>query len=142
MLNEEKIKLMADLAIYEKRNGRKMHGVTSYFKNDYISRNMIRGFLSFTCCFILILVIWGLFHIDLFISTIGLDAIVSLTRKTAVFYVIGLLFYLSLIYSVYAKHYDDEYRKVRIYTAKLKHLDKRYDYQNRSRELTREGRRV
>lgn len=43
MLNEEKIRLMADLAVFEKKNGGRMQAVTSYFKSDYISRNMIRG---------------------------------------------------------------------------------------------------
>ena len=30
----------------------------------------------------------------------------------------------------------------RIYISKLKHLDKRYEYQSRSRELAREGGRI
>ena len=57
MLNEEKIRLMADLAVFEKKNGGRMQAVTSYFKSDYISRNMIRGFISYTLCCVMILAI-------------------------------------------------------------------------------------
>lgn len=140
MLNEEKIRLMTDIAIFEKHNEHRMTGITRYFKNDYISRNMMRGFLSFTLCSVMIVIIWGLFNADLFLSTFALDALISTAEKSVFFYVIGLAVYMALIYAVYANRYDQEARKNRIYTAKLKHLDKRYEYHNRSRELTREGR--
>lgn len=142
MLNEEKIRLMTDIAVFEKKNGGRMKLITSYFKSDYISKNLIRGFLSYTLCSILIFILWGVFHIDLFLSSSGLDTLVSAGKFTAGLYAAGLLLYVALIYVVYSKRYDDEARKNRIYTAKLKHLDKRYDYQNRSRELAREGRRL
>lgn len=142
MLNEERIRLMTDIAFYEKQNGRRMKGVTSYFKSDYISRHLIRGFLNYTISFVLLFVIWVLFNMDVFLSTIGLDALVSLGKKTAVFYFLGMAFYLGLLSVVYGHRYETEARKIRIYTAKLKHLDKRYEYHNRSRELTREGRRT
>lgn len=142
MLNEEKIRLMTDVAVFEKKNGPKVTAITSYFKNDYISRNMIRGFLSFTLCAALILVLWALFNMDLFISSVGVDALLSILKKAGVLYLIGLAVYLALICTVYGKRYDDAVRTNRIYVAKLKHLDKRYDYQRRVRELAREGRRV
>lgn len=142
MLNEEKIRLMTDIAVFEKNNGRRMTGITGYFKSDYISRNMMRGFLSYSLCCVLTLVIWVLFNMDLFLSTLGLDALISLTKRVVIIYVTGLAIYMALTYKVYAKRYDYEARKNRIYTAKLKHLDKRYDYHNRSRELTREGRHI
>lgn len=142
MLNEEKIRLMTDIAIFEKHNEHRMTGITRYFKSDYISRNMMRGFLSFSLCCVLILITWGLLNVDLFLSTLGLDALVSIAEKSVYFYLIGLVAYMALIYVVYSERYDQEARKNRIYTAKLKHLDKRYEYHNRSRELTREGRHV
>ena len=44
MLNEEKIRLMTNMAMFEKKNGKAMNSGKNYFKSDYISRNMIRGF--------------------------------------------------------------------------------------------------
>ena len=81
MLNEEKIRLMADLAVFEKKNGGRMQAVTSYFKSDYISRNMIRGFISYTLCCVMILAIWVLFNMDVFLSTIGIDALTGLAWR-------------------------------------------------------------
>ena len=86
MLNEEKIRLMADLAVFEKKNGGRMQAVTSYFKSDYISRNMIRGFISYTLCCVMILAIWVLFNMDVFLSTIGIDALTGLAWKACSVY--------------------------------------------------------
>ena len=142
MLNEDKIRLMTDLAMFEKSNGRQMKMVSSYFKSDYISRNLIRGFINYTICSMMIMAIWVLFNMDVLLSTIGIDALTSIAWKGGGLYLVGLVLYMALIGVVYGGRYDYENRMNRIYIAKLKHLDKRYDYQSRSRELAREGRRI
>lgn len=142
MLNEEKIRLMVDVALFEKTKGTKMAAITSYFKRDYISRHMIRGFLSYTFCAVLLVTFWGIFNMDVFLNSVGTEALFSLAKKVGVLLAAGLAVYLILIYFVYGKRYDDAVRLNRIYVAKLKHLDKRYECQRRMRELAREGRRV
>lgn len=142
MLNEEKIRLMTDLAVFEKKNGGRMVSITSYFKSDYISRNMIRGFMSYTLCSMMILAIWILFNMDVFLSTIGIDSLTGYAWKGGALYLVGLVLYMALICAVYAGRYDVQARMNRIYIAKLKHLDKRYEYHSRSRQLAKEGRRV
>ena len=51
MLNEEKIRLMTGIAMFEKEANKEIFPVTRYFKSDYISSRLIRSFLaySFTC---------------------------------------------------------------------------------------------
>lgn len=142
MLNEDKLKLMTDLAMFEKKNGKQMANVSSYFKGDYISRNLIRGFINYTICSMMILAIWVLFNMDIFLSTIGIEALTSLAWRGGLLYLVGLVLYMALIVLVYGRRYDYQTKMNRIYIAKLKHLDKRYEYHNRSRELAKEGRRV
>lgn len=142
MLNEEKIRLMTDLAAFEKKNGRRMRGVTGHFKSDYVSRYLMRGFLSYTICFSVLLLFLMMINMDTFFSTIGLEAFVSFAKRAAVLYAITLVAYEVLVSVIYGRRYDTETRKLRMYTVKLKHLDKQYDYQSRTRELNREGRRV
>lgn len=142
MLNEEKIRLMTDLAMFEKKNGSSLKNATDYFKSDYISRSFISGFINYTLCFILLLAVWVLFNMDVFLSTIGFEELTKLAWKGGGLYLAGLFVYLALIAVVYGRRYDYEVRMNRIYLSKLKHLDKRYEYQSRSRELAREGRRI
>lgn len=142
MLNEEKIRLMTELAVLEKKNGAQLKQASGYFKSDFISRFLIRNFVSYTICCAVLFCIWVVFHMDLFLSTIEIEQLIRLSRGGILLYAAGLVLYLLLTWWVYGKRYATASRVNRLYTAKLKHLDKRYEYHNRSRELAREGRSV
>ena len=142
MLNEEKIRLMTELALFEKTNGTEMKSAVGYFKSDFISRCMIRGFVCYTLCAVFVFGLWILFQMDALLSTIEIEALIVLVKKGALFYLAGLVVYLFAIGIVYGKRYDHAARLNRLYYMKLKHLNKRYEYHSRSRELAREGRRV
>lgn len=142
MLNEEKIRLMTELAVLEKKNRAQLKQASGYFKSDYISRYLIRSFVSYTICSAVLFCIWIVFHMDLFLSTIEIEQLIRLTKGGILLYIAGLVFYLLLTWWIYGRRYATASRMNRIYIAKLKHLDKRYEYHSRSRELAREGRRV
>ena len=142
MLNEEKIRLMTDLAMFEKKNQCCLRDASGYFKSDYISRGLISGLIHYTLCFLMLLALCVLMNMDEFLSTMEFERLTALALKGGWIYGAGLLAYLLLIVVVYSRRYEYEVKMNRIYISKLKHLDKRYEYQSRSRELAREGGRI
>ena len=46
MLSEEKIKIMTNLAMFEKNEGNRIFPVNRYFKSDYISSKLLRSFFQ------------------------------------------------------------------------------------------------
>ena len=48
MLNENKIKMMTKMAIYEKNEGRQMIKNSRYFKGDYVAFGVLRTCLLYT----------------------------------------------------------------------------------------------
>ena len=48
MLNEEKIKIMNKLAMYEQGEGKKYLPVSRYYRSDYIGLAMIKNFFLVT----------------------------------------------------------------------------------------------
>jgi len=142
MLNEDKIKLMTSMAMFEKKNGKAMNAGKNYFKSDYVSRQMIRGFFNYTISCTAVLFIWILYSMEQFLSTLSFEGMLGLIRNFVIYYLIGLAVYMGLVHTVYSRRYDYAAKNIRLYTAKLKHLDKRYDYHNRSRTLAKEDRRV
>lgn len=48
MLNEEKIKIMNKLAMYEQGEGKKYLPVSRYYRSDYIGLAMIKNFFLIT----------------------------------------------------------------------------------------------
>ena len=55
MLNEEKVRYMTELAIFEKKRGKEIFSINRYFKSDYVGIQMFRSFFGYTFSYLLIL---------------------------------------------------------------------------------------
>lgn len=139
MLNEDKIKLMNEIAMFEKRGGKNIFPVNRYFRGDYISSRIIRSFFSYTLCYLLGVLLWVLYHMEQLLNALNLDELIVTGEEAALFYVTGLAVYLAVTYLVYRRRYEYARRGMKVYLAKLKRLEKRYEFQNRAKELTKEG---
>lgn len=138
MLNEEKIRLMTDIAMFEKKNEKDMILAGRYFKSDYISMWLLRSLLSYTAAFGLCLALWLLYQIEGIMSTMDLDAILRSAGLIGILYGTGLLLYLIFTYGYCAGKYEEASGNFKIYQAKLRHLQKKYDMpagQDESREV-------
>lgn len=138
MLNEEKIKLMTGIAMFEKKEGKKIFPLNRYFKSDYISRRMFGSFFGYTLCCCLGAVLWVLYHLEQYLNSLQADLLLDLAKKFILFYLAGLILYLLITYLVCRRRYEYASGGLRIYIAKLKRLEKRYEQQSRAREITKE----
>lgn len=139
MLNEDKIRLMTGIAMFEKREGKVIFPANRYFQSDYISSRMLRSFFSYTLCYILCVMLWILYSIEQLLNAMNLDELIAVAKVAGVFYVAGLILYLLITFFVYRRRYEYARRGMKVYVAKLKRLEKRYEFQNRTKELTKEG---
>ncbi|MCI8578677.1 MAG: hypothetical protein HFG64_14465 [Lachnospiraceae bacterium] len=139
MVNEDKIKLMTGIAMFEKREGKKIFPVNRYFRSDYISSHILCSFFCYSASFALGTVIWLLYNIEYILNQINLDDVFGIVKHGAVWYLSGLVLYLLVTWLVYWKRYEYARRGLKIYIAKLKRLEKRYEFQHKAKELTKEG---
>ena len=54
MLNENKVKMMTKMAIYEKNEGRKMLRTAKYFKGDFIAFGILKTLITTTFAFMIV----------------------------------------------------------------------------------------
>lgn len=134
MLNEEKIKLMTGIAMFEKKAVKEIFPVNRYFKSDYISSHMIRSFISYTFTCILCLCLWLLYSIEDILNTLDPETLMDTAKHMGFYYVAGLVIYLFITYRVYAKRYDFASKSMKVYQAKLRRLEKKYESQAGQRE--------
>ena len=127
MLNEEKVKYMTELAIFEKNEGKKIFPINRYFKKDYVGGQMFRSFFGYTFCYCLLLLMWVLYKLDELLNDMSIDEILHSAKQWGIIYVAGLVVYLFITWIVYAKRYDYASRSQTMNASKLKHLLKRYD---------------
>ena len=140
MLSEEKIKIMTNLAMFEKHEGKKIFPVNRYFKSDYIGSKLFRSFFSYTLSFIICLVLWVLYYMERWLNTVELKSLSSAGIRVGVIYIAGLVIYMGISVCVYMKRYEYASRGTKIYLAKLKRLDKRYEGTARPSKRTKGGR--
>lgn len=140
MLSEEKIKIMTNLAMFEKKEGNRIFPVNRYFKSDYISSKLLRSFFSYTLSFLLGIVLWVLFDIEKWLNVMWIESLIELGMKVGAIYLAGLVVYLIISLCIYARRYDYASRGMKVYMAKLKRLDKRYEGNSRPGTRTKGGR--
>lgn len=139
MLNEDKIRFMTELAIFEKNEGKKIFPINRYFKNDYVGGQMFRSFFGFSFCYLLIVLIWVLYKLDVLMNEMSLDELLECGKRWGQTYVAGLVVYLFITWLVYARRYDHAARSQTMFASKLKHLVNRYDRERPERTRDNRG---
>lgn len=141
MLNEEKIKLMAEIASFEKREGYRIFPMQSYFESDYISKYLFRAFFAYTICAMLVCAAWVLYYIEELLQMTELEVAIELVKIGGKYYLIGLGIYLSLNFVVAFRRFSIARRGMDIYISKLTRLEKRYASQDKIKGQIKEGNR-
>ena len=126
MLNEEKVRDMTKLAIFEKNEGRKIFPINCYFKGDYVGGHMFRSFFGYTFCFLLVFSLRILYRLDEILGGISVEEILAWAKRAGAVYLLGLAVYLIITFWVCSVRYDRAARSQNRYASRLKHLVKKY----------------
>lgn len=140
MLSEEKIKIMTSLAMFEKHEGKRIFPINQYFKMDYIGSKLFRSFFCYTLSFLFCIALWSLFYMEWWMNTMDLNILIKTGKRIGGIYTIGLAVYLMISIFIYKKRYEYANRGRKVYLAKLKRLDKRYEGNSRPLKRTKGGR--
>ena len=73
MLNEEKIRLMTGIAMFEKKMMKESIPANRYFKSDYVGSHLIRSFIAYSLTVCLCLMLWVLYRFDDLINAMAVD---------------------------------------------------------------------
>ena len=126
MLNEDKIRLMTGIAMYEKKAEKDVFPVTRFFKSDYIGSHMIRSFITYTVACLMFVGMWILYQIEDIFNTMDISVLLSSAKYIGLIYLIGLVFYMLVTLIVYSKRYNMASKSLKVYQAKLRRLEKKY----------------
>lgn len=126
MLNNEKIRLMTKLALYESKTGKEDIRLSKYYKTDYVRYQVIKSLICATLGYGLILVLIMLYKSEYLIKNA-----VKLDYKTIGLYLLGFYIIIIAIYGlssmvIYSRKYDLSRKKLGRYYKLLKRLDKMY----------------
>ena len=126
MLNEEKIKIMNKLAMYEQGEGKKYLPVSRYYRSDYIGLAMIKNFFLVTIGYCLILAGIAAYFAEYLIDNVHKMNLVSLGVEVILGYVAVLVLFSVLTYIQYTVKYHKAKKSVKNYYEELTQLSKIY----------------
>ena len=126
MLNNNKIRLMTKLAVYERKVGKEDIKLSKYYKTDYVRYQVIKSIICATMGFGLILLLIVLYRSEFLIRNA-----IKLDYKTLGLYVLGFYIITIAVYGlssivIYSRKYDKSRKKLGRYYKLLKRLNKMY----------------
>lgn len=139
MLNEDKIKEMIDLSYMEKENHRELQALGKYFRSDYISKHMLRAFFVYTLLYLFLLLIAILYNMQAILDMVNVFEVIRIFGHYIIFYFIGLAIFEILTFVISHKRYLRMSGIREKYVRKLRRLEKRYEFEARSKELSKES---
>lgn len=126
MINQEKVKDMTKMAIYESHGGDKELAVSAYRRKDYVAVNLIKSFICGTISCVIIILFYLLLKLE------QIDSISSLTEfqpfgiGMLVFYIIFMVAFMTVTYVWARKHHARCSEHAKSYSTGLNRVARSY----------------
>ncbi len=127
MLNEKRVKHMVKLASYEMKNGTEDMKISSYFRSDYISFNVLCSLIWATLGFVTIVGLLGIAYMDLILEGLTIERGIYLILAFIVAYVVLMIIYGIIAYCFYKKKHLSARNKIKKLGRGLEALEKMYE---------------
>lgn len=131
MLNEERIKLMTKMAVYEADEGKKNVAIGNYFRGDYIGLQVIKSIISATIAFVIVFGLFVFYDFEVFMSDIYKMDLLGFGRTVITAYLIFVAVYALISYMIYTYRYAKARKSLKMYYNNLKKLAYLYDKEGR-----------
>ncbi|MBO5239120.1 MAG: hypothetical protein J6B50_10175 [Lachnospiraceae bacterium] len=142
VVNEDKVKLMTKLAIYESTKGKKQLNISKYYKRDYVRYNMFKTAVTATLAFFMILGGYILINAEELLLKLNEMDLLHEAIKLGIIYAVFVIGYMVIARLVYARKYEKVKPDVIIYNHNLKKLKEMYDKEEKEMKERRAGRGV
>lgn len=123
MISEEKVKIMAEMARYEKNYGKDDFHVYKYEKKDYIRLEQLKTSISLLIAFLILTGLLCVMKLDTVIMNLRDGKIIISAAVILAIYIVIYLTYIHFIKKRAARYYDEVRARVLIYDKHLEELE-------------------
>lgn len=135
MLNEERVKHMVKLALYETKNGTEELKTSSYYKRDYISVHVLWSLLMITVAYVLLVALLMISFMSVLIENFHIALVVVLGVIVIAIYVGLLITYMMVTRKLYKKKHAHAYHRVKQFKEDLIELELMYGKEDINGEI-------
>lgn len=126
MVEETKVKLMTQMATFEKNEGKKSMAIGTYFRGDYIGKEIIKSIVYGTAAFAIVFGLYIAYDLEFLMQDIYKMDVLEFGRTIGMYYFRFIVSYAIITYVVYALRYQSARRRLRAYYNNLKRLNSIY----------------
>ncbi len=133
MLNENKVKMMTKMAIYEKNEGKRMLKMSRYYKGDFVTLGILKSIIASTLAFAVMTIFFALCNMEKIVSEVNTMDYTLIAKKIGAYYIIFLVVFSIIAGIVNAYQYDKSRAGLKKYLSRLNKLERFYNNQNKKR---------
>lgn len=136
MINEEKVKLMTKAAVYEQKKGRDSLNTTSYFRYDYISLELLKGWFFGSLVYALLAALWAVYHMEYLLNNIHKMDLKQLGLTAVTAYIVMIVIYMCILYGVCSYRYYKAHKSVNGYIHTLTRISEIYRQEEKGADVS------
>ena len=120
MVNEDRVKQLYKIAVYE-QNEEKEHRETGlFYRSDYIGKEIVKSFFTGSFAYAILAILWVISNLDLVLYQINTLEIIDTAFVMLALYLLFLAIYLFATAMVYYYRYKHSKKKLDVYVTNLK----------------------
>ena len=127
MLNEQRVILMTRMEAYAQKEGKQNMQIGRYFRDDYLSLQVLKAVGSVTIAYLICLGLYILYHLETLMQDIYKMDLFAMAGDILISYGITVMVYGMISYLVYAVRYTRARKNLKLYYNHLKKLNSLYD---------------
>lgn len=120
MVNEERVKQLYKIAIYEQSEEKNHRETGLYYRSDYIGKEVVKSFFTGSIAYIIMATLWVMSNLDLVMHQINTLEIIDTVVVMVGLYLLFLVVYLFATAVVYYIRYKKSKKKLDAYVSDLK----------------------
>ncbi|MCI8326663.1 MAG: hypothetical protein HFI37_02685 [Lachnospiraceae bacterium] len=127
MIQEERVRYMTRLAIYDENRSKINKKQMQYHRRDYMAFEMIKSFFCGSAVFVLVALLIGIYLTESGMKGIATSDFFRLLLLLFVIYMIFMVLFLVSTYHIYSARYEKGRRESREYYNILKKVNELYE---------------
>lgn len=120
MVNEDRVKKLYKIAIYEQTEEKEHRQAGQYFRSDYIGKEVVKSFFTGTFAYMIMAVLWMFSNMTLVMYQINTLEIVDTIKIMGIIYLVFMVIYTFATVMVYYYRYKNSKKKLDAYVEDLK----------------------
>lgn len=120
MVNEERVKQLYKLAVYEQKEEKEHRQVGQFYRSDYIGKEVVKSFFSGSIAYAIMVSLWVIANWDMVMHQINTLAIMDTLVGIVIIYIVFLAVYLFVTALIYYRRYKYSKARLDAYVRDLK----------------------